>query len=243
MIRTLTLILALIATPAHAGVKDVAANVTGLFLQIMIHESGHAAMAAGLGWKVDEFKPYPHICGGRLVGGCVQTSTDLPEFDADGRMNRQRLSESRRIAAAGTTASSVSVLAFSPLQRVFRPSGFAGLTLNHMLIYQQYDWLFYTVTDSLSSFQGDWYAVAQSLDVPVYYFVAPAALNFWLLKIYREHFIRRSTPVTPPKVQTPITTHIEPSAPVLVPRVAYLPGNEPGTRTLAMVVDFAMELP
>lgn len=219
-----------LATPCVAGVKDVAANVTGLFLQILIHESGHAAMAAGLGWRVDEFKPYPHVCGGRVVGGCVHSSTDLPEYDADGKMNRQRLSESRRISAAGSTASSLSVLAFAPLQRVFRSSGFAGMTLGHMLIYQNYDWIFYTVTDSVSSFEGDWFAVAESLDVPVYYFVAPAALNYWLLKKYREHFIRRTSPATP-------------APPVVLPRVTLSPGELPGERRLGIAVDLALELP
>lgn len=216
------------ARPARADFKDVAANATGLFLNILVHETGHAATATALGWKVTDFRPYPHLCGGRLVGGCVLAVNDEPEFDEDGRFNRRYLIEERQVAGAGSLFSNASVLALAPLQKSFRASGFAGMTLGWMLVYQNYDWLFYTLTDSFTGFEGDWHAVAQTLDVPTYYFIAPAALNFWLLKRYRLAFAR-SGAVAGSKA----------SVPILLPRVAV---SGP-SRALSLVLEFAMELP
>ena len=222
-----------------AGVKAVAANVTGLFLQILIHESGHAAMAQRLGWTVEDFRPYPHVCGGRIVGGCVDVSRNKPDYDEDGRMNRATLADSRKISAAGSMASNLSVLALSPLQRVFRPSGFAGMTLGHMLTYQTYDWIFYTLTDTLTSFQGDWYAVARNLDVPVYYFIGPAALNYWLLGKYRQMFVRR--PVSAPAAKSPPspTTRAERQPPLIWSRIDVRATDG----AFGVAVDLAMVLP
>ncbi len=165
-------------------------TITGLLLETAIHESGHALTASSLGWTIDDFRPYPNICGGRLVGGCVLTHTDLKPYDPDGQMNREYQAQSRAIAAAGSLSSQLGVLIFAPLAGKLNGTSFWGSALRKMVYFQNLDWIFYTVTDSLSNFQGDWYSVAKSVNVPTYYFVAPAAASYWGLNKYRQKFIK-----------------------------------------------------
>lgn len=211
MFRTI-LFGALLCSPQHAfgfGLRLLdGATLTGILLETTIHESGHALTALAVGWEVDQFRPYPHICGGRLVGGCVSTHTDLKPYGDDGKMNRKYLAENRAISAAGSLASQLGVLIFSPLVGKLKASTFWGKALRQMLFFQNMDWLFYTVTDSVSNFQGDWYSVAKSLDVPTYTFVPPAALSAAGLNIYRQKFVGNSSKQNGETSQIRVAPHI-----------------------------------
>lgn len=229
-ILALGLGLGLGASPANADVAGIAANVSGLLLQIVLHESGHAAAAAGYGWEIEDYRPYPNICGGRLVGGCVIASPkDQPV----------KPSESRNVSAAGSVTSQLSVLALSPLQRSLKPNGFAGKTFRAMLDYQVADFLFYAVIDSVTDFKGDWYAVAQSIDKPTWYFIPPAALSYWLLGKWRQSFERKAAAAPPAAAPQAPAAPPASGAFIAVPTLLYAAN----ARTLAPGIFLAAELP
>jgi hypothetical protein len=176
--------------------SQLLATISGILLQTTIHESGHAGAAHFYGWNVDDFRPYPTMCGDRFAGGCVTSHPDYDPRLPDGGINKRYLRESRAISAAGTMASQLSVLLLTPFVAKTKSSSFIGETLRSMLYFQNLDWIFYVATDTLTGFKGDWYSVAQSNGVPTAYYLPPAALSYWALDRYRQHFLKRDRQVS-----------------------------------------------
>ena len=120
--------------------------------EILLHETGHAVIAASLGWEIHKFAPYPHVCGGKFVGGCVVTSSDEGEDSPDAN------SEQAWVSAAGSLTSTMSALAITPfIKKVDDPH--ASFYLDRLVWYQGFDFPFYVLVDLLG-FGGDWQSAA-----------------------------------------------------------------------------------
>lgn len=192
-LRIVLILFVLPVNGSQAHGSQFFSTLSGILLQTTIHESGHAGAAMIYGWQVDDFRPYPTICGERLAGGCVTSHPDEEPRLADGSINKRYLRESRAIAAAGTMASQLSVLLLTPLVAKTRPSSFIGQTLRNMLYFQNLDWIFYVATDTLTEFKGDWYTVAQTNGIPTASYLPPAALSYWALNRYRQSFFKQES--------------------------------------------------
>lgn len=180
-------LMALLAGPSAARAQGEITEVQALGLglgaaltEITLHETGHALVAASLGWEIHKFAPYPHVCGGRFVGGCVVTSSDEPRDSEDSD------SEQAWVSAAGSLTSTLSALALAPLVRdVDDPH--ARFYLDRVVFYQRFDFPFYVLVDLLG-FEGDWQSVADHTGVSLWWFLPVAAAHVYGMEMYVRRF-------------------------------------------------------
>jgi hypothetical protein len=148
--------------------------------EITLHETGHAVMAASLGWEIHKFAPYPHMCGGKFVGGCVMTSTDeeadSPDYD----------SEQAWVSASGSIASTLSALALAPFVNDIQDP-YGREYARQVVFYQRFDFPFYVLYDLLG-FDGDWQSVADHTGVSLWWFVPLAAAHVYGMQVYVDKF-------------------------------------------------------
>ena len=142
---------------------DYLALLLGWEMQVIGHESGHALAAILTGGRVTAFRPYPHICGGMLVGGCVQA------------VGGSRL----LMTMAGSMASNLIFLAATP-HYFSLEEGFWKRSVQGMLFWEMTDFFIYTMIDAFK-YGGDWMRFSEITGIPGYALIPIARLDTWAL--------------------------------------------------------------
>lgn len=178
----LCFMLPLLALPASRFAQDAQADNTqsaeldpwalllGWELQVIGHETGHALGAWLTGGRVHAFRPYPHFCGGMLVGGCVETS------------GGNRIV----ITAAGSLASNLIFLGVAPYYFPME-EGFWKQTIQGMLYWQMTDFFLYAMIDAFK-YGGDWMSFSEETGIPGLLLIPLAILDVWALYQYYQYW-------------------------------------------------------
>lgn len=133
-----------------------------LFAQIVVHESGHGIMGALAGWELEAFRPFPHFCRGKFVGGCVI-------FSKGGKYPiAVKAAGSMLNLLLGVVATESLASASTPSDRAF---------VYHYSQFALLDFPFYAVIDAITGFNGDWYSITKRLDISRLWLL-PAALAY-----------------------------------------------------------------
>jgi len=144
-------------------------QLVGGFGTVFTHETFHAIVGLANGWDVDKFRPFPHICGGRLVGGCVHV---IPPA---GISASKKKSDSRWISAAGSIGNLLLGSALIPYAATLQRGTVRRYHLESLIFYQIWDWPIYTIYEVIFPFKGDWYSVSKSTGIPLLVFPIIAA--------------------------------------------------------------------
>jgi len=146
------------------------ADILGWELQVIGHETGHALTTFLTGGKVHSFEPYPHICGGMLVGGCVKTSGGFTPA----------------VLAMGSLTSTLINLAVTPYSFDIQ-NPFLYRTIRSMLWFQMLDLFFYVMIDTFK-YGGDWFNFSKITKIPTFVLIPLGVLNAWLLYQNRKYW-------------------------------------------------------
>ena len=131
-------------------------SLGGILTATVFHESFHGVTAWSLGWRVESFRPFPHFCGGKFVGGCVVSRPPR-------RISKSTLkSDSTLIAAAGSVGNGLlgAILA-TRLPEVSSPGDRAFL--KETTWFMIFDFPIYAAVDAVTDFDGDWAKVSRNL--------------------------------------------------------------------------------
>lgn len=159
------------------------AALSGPLGEVFIHESGHAVTMLTFGIGIKSFRPFPNICGGKFVGGCVIPSKRF----AKGAMPfLSERAQSAWISAAGSLFSMGGVLALAPLMPKIR-NEFNRQTIENITYLQVRDFPFYIIADFLG-FDGDWRSVSQLTGFGLWWFVPLAIGEYLVLDSYWDRY-------------------------------------------------------
>ena len=167
--------------------NKLAVALGSVFGQVFVHEGGHAIAALSVGYRVEAFKPFPHICDGKFVAGCVEMGDAFGPglVPGVGKKGKQVI-----ISAMGSTFSVLGAALTLPLLPTVRNTT-NRLLLDQMVTLQIADWPFYCLADLLG-FQGDWYQVSRLTGISLWVLLPLSMIEFIAMNRYHHHYLEEA---------------------------------------------------